>query len=143
LAVKVINAEGLILGRLASVVAKRLLDGEAIIITNAEKSIVIGSKDAIINNYLEKRARTHARKGPKFPRMPDRILKRTVRGMLPYQQARGRTALKNLKVYIGVPKEFAKSKTETIEKAKNIDNEKFLELGAISRYLGVELPENK
>jgi large subunit ribosomal protein L13 len=70
--------------------------------------------------------------------MPDRILKRTVRGMLPYQQARGRTALKNLKVYIGVPKEYEKDKAESLAQAKNISNDKYLELGEISKYLGAD-----
>ena len=134
--VAVINADGLILGRMASIISKRLLNGEEIIITNAEKAIVIGAKDSIVARYQAKRKLNHPRKGPKFPRMPDRILKRTVRGMLPYQQGRGRTALKNLKVYIGIPKEFKDNKSETLYKAKNIDNEKFLALGEISNYLG-------
>ena len=121
---------------MASIISKRLLNGEEIIITNAEKAIVIGAKDSIVARYQAKRKLNHPRKGPKFPRMPDRILKRTVRGMLPYQQGRGRTALKNLKVYIGIPKEFKDNKSETLDKAKNIDNEKFLALGEISNYLG-------
>jgi large subunit ribosomal protein L13 len=135
----VINAEGLILGRLASVVAKRLLNGEEIIITNAEKAIIVGGKTRIISEYRAKRKRIHARKGPLYPRLPDRILKRTVRGMLPYQQSRGRTALKNLKVYIGIPAEYRKAKAESIAQAKNESNEKFLELGAVSKYLGAKI----
>jgi large subunit ribosomal protein L13 len=137
--VAVIDANGLILGRMASIVAKRLLNGEEIIITNAEKAIVVGSKDTIVSQYQAKRKLNHPRKGPKFPRMPDRILKRTVRGMLPYQQGRGKTAFKNLKVYIGIPKEFKDNKSETLDKAKNIGNEKFLKLGEISTYLGASL----
>jgi large subunit ribosomal protein L13 len=134
----VINADGLILGRLSSVIAKRLLDGEEIIVTNAEKAIVIGARSSVLLQYKVKKDRTHARKGPKFPRMPDRILKRTVRGMLPYQQSRGRTALKNLKVYIGVPPEYKNKKSESLDQAKNISNEKFLELGEISKFLGAK-----
>lgn len=137
--VAVIDAKGLILGRMASIVAKRLLNGEQIIITNAEKAIVIGAKDSVITQYRAKRSLNHPRKGPRFPRMPDRILKRTVRGMLPYQQSRGRNAFKNLKVYIGCPKEFSKEKSETLDKAKNFDNEMFVELGQISKYLGANI----
>ena len=136
MAVTIINAQGLILGRMASVVAKRLLLGEEIIITNADKCIIIGSKSRIIRDYKAKRKLTHARKGPKFPRLPDRILKRTIRGMLPYQQPRGRTVYKKLRVYIGVPKEYQNKKAQTIDQAKNVTNEKFLELGEISKYLG-------
>ena len=114
----VINAEGLILGRLASVVAKRLLNGEEIVITNAEKAIVVGSKSNIMEQYKAKRKRTHARKGPIFPKMPDRILKRTVRGMLPYQKGRGREAFKRLRVYSGIPKSM---KPEDIQKIPELE----------------------
>ncbi|RLI06236.1 50S ribosomal protein L13, partial [Candidatus Bathyarchaeota archaeon] len=38
----VIDASGLILGRMASIVAKRLLEGEQIEIVNAEKAVVSG-----------------------------------------------------------------------------------------------------
>ena len=105
---KLINAEGLVVGRLASNVAKQILNGEEVIIVNAEKALISGSRKAILTEYQGRRKLTHARKGPHYPRMPDRILKRTVRGMIPYQTPRGRTAYKNLKVYIGVPKEFEK-----------------------------------
>ena len=139
MAVTVINAQGLILGRMASIVAKRLLSGEEIIIVNEEKTIIIGSKTRIINDYQTKRKLTHARKGPKFPRLPDRILKRTIRGMLPYQQARGRTVYKKLKVYIGIPSEYKNTKSETLKQAVNIKNEKYLELGEVSKYLGASI----
>lgn len=40
----VIDAEGLILGRMATYVAKRLLKGEGIAIVNAEKAVLSGKK---------------------------------------------------------------------------------------------------
>ena len=43
--VTLINADGLILGRMASKVAKRLLNGEEVIIVNAEKSRALGKKE--------------------------------------------------------------------------------------------------
>ncbi len=39
----VVDASGLILGRAASVIAKRLLNGESIVVVNAEKAVVTGS----------------------------------------------------------------------------------------------------
>jgi len=36
---KIVNAEGLVLGRMATVVAKHLLQGEKVEIVNAEKAI--------------------------------------------------------------------------------------------------------
>jgi large subunit ribosomal protein L13 len=109
----IIDADNVVLGRVASVIAKRLLNGEEIVVVNAEKALILGSREHIINDYLHKRARRHQRKGPFFPKKADQIFKRTVRGMLPYQKPRGREALKRLKVHIGVPPEFEGKKVET------------------------------
>ena len=136
---KIINAEGHILGRLASIVAKQLLSGTEIIVINAEKAILTGSKDAVFSKYKKMRELTHARKGPHFPRMPDRILKRTVRGMIPYQTPRGRKAIKNLKVYMGTPKEFENKKSESISQAQAGAVSHFVELGEVSRFLGAKI----
>ena len=105
----VFDADGLVLGRLASTVADMLLSSaradrdDKVVIINAEKAIVSGSSRSVLQNYHDKYALNHARKGPYFPRMPDMILKRTVRGMLPYQRkSSGRRALRNLRVEIGL-----------------------------------------
>ena len=85
----VFNADGMVLGRLASATADILLKAaredrdDKVVIINAEKAVVTGSKTSVFNKYQEKYKLNHARKGPFFPRMPDMILKRAVRGMLP------------------------------------------------------------
>lgn len=135
---KIINAENLVLGRLASNVAKRLLNGEEIIIVNAEKSIVTGSKESIMANYKHKRKLTHARKGPYYPKSPDRILKRTVRGMIPYKKQSGKDALKRLKIYIGVPKGMSDKKLETVEAAGASRAVRHMTLGEVSKLLGAK-----
>ncbi|MGC8496685.1 MAG: 50S ribosomal protein L13 [Thermoplasmata archaeon] len=135
----IIDAEGLIVGRLSSVVAKRLLDGGNVVIVNADKAIIIGRKDNIIQRYKAKYERGSIRKGPFFPRMPDRILRRTVRGMLPMKSSHGKMAYKNLMVYIGVPKEYADGKKIVIEEAKNEKVKGFITLKEISKQLGAKL----
>ena len=133
----VIDATDMPIGRLSSIVAKRLLNGEEIYIVNAERAIINGKKEEIIGRYRKKREIGGTkRKGPYFPRMPHMIIKRTVRGMLPYQQPRGRQALKRLKVYIGVPDEYRGATFETVEKAKGDHLVEFVELGRISRAIG-------
>jgi large subunit ribosomal protein L13 len=136
---KIINAEGLILGRMASVIAKQLLSGDEVVILNAEKAIIKGGKKMVYSKYRKMRELSHARKGPHFPRMPDRMLKRTIRGMIPYQSPHGRKAYKNLKVYIGTPKEFEKKKSESISSAEAKSLSQFVELGDVSRYLGAKI----
>ena len=86
----VVDATGLVLGRLASVTAKSLLAGEEIKIVNAEKALITGGKDYIFDDYGQTRARGHKERGPYFPRRPEMILKRTVRGMLPYKMRQGK-----------------------------------------------------
>jgi len=117
-AAKVVDASGLVLGRAASVIAKRLLNGETIVVVNAEKSVVTGGRTEVVAHYTEARARGSVRSGPHFPRYPDRIFRRTVRGMLPHLKTRGKVAFRRLTVHIGVPPEFAGHPTETIEIAR-------------------------
>ena len=93
--VAIIDAEGSILGRMCTKVAKRLLNGETIAIVNAEKALISGKRTTIKQNYTQKRQVGTYRKGPFFPRMPDRLVKRTVRGMIPYQTPHGRTAFRS------------------------------------------------
>jgi large subunit ribosomal protein L13 len=116
--VTLINADGLVLGRMASKVAKKLLNGEDVIIVNAEKSVLSGkkkSKVAEAKQFLEVGA---PKRGPFHYRRPDRIMRKTVRGMLPFKQPRGKTAYKKLKVFMGVPSELRDKKMETFTETK-------------------------
>ncbi|MEM3579472.1 MAG: 50S ribosomal protein L13 [Candidatus Bathyarchaeia archaeon] len=114
----IINAEGLILGRMASIIAKRLLKGEKIAIVNAEKTVISGKKKSRATEAKEFLEVGHPGKGPLHYRRPDRILRKTVRGMLPYKQSKGKQAFKRLRVFIGVPEELKDAKIETIEEAQ-------------------------
>ncbi len=134
----IIDANGALLGRLSTHAAKRLLGGEDIAIINAEKAIISGKKASIKKQYKAKREVGTYRKGPFFPRMPDRIVKRTIRGMIPYQTPHGRAAFKRLKCYIGVPKEFEGEKTEIIEQAKK-QPVGFITIEELSRSLGANI----
>jgi len=115
---KVINADGLILGRMASIIAKRLLKGEKIAVVNAEKAVISGKRKSRIAEAKEFLEVGHPGKGPFHYRRPDRILRRTIRGMLPYKQPKGKQAYKRLRVFIRVPDEFKSVEMETIEEAK-------------------------
>ena len=107
----VVDAEGQILGRMASLVAKMLLMGRRVVIVNSEKAVISGKRQSIVEEYkeyvLSKKTWKMPEKGPKKYVRPDMIVKRTIRGMLPYKQWRGRVAYKNLRVYIGVPEEYS------------------------------------
>ena len=103
----IIDATNAVIGRFASYVAKQALAGKSIIILNSENAIITGNKDSILRHYLQRRRRHgSSQKGPIFPSVAERILKRTIRGMLPHKQERGRIALKNVMCYKGVPEKY-------------------------------------
>jgi large subunit ribosomal protein L13 len=134
----IIDAEGAVLGRLCTVVAKRLLKGEDIIVVNSEKAIVTGKKEMIKAHYKHEREVGTYRKGPFFPRMPDRIVKRCVRGMIPYQEPHGRTAFKRLRCYMGVPKELKEKPLEKITSATK-HPASYMTLQEIAHFLGANV----
>ncbi len=116
---KIIDGANTVLGRLAAHTAKEALKGEEIVILNCEKVLITGNKNNIIEGFKAKRKRVGTtQKGPKYSLSIDRIVKRTIRGMLPNarRSGRGRDAYKRIKCYLGVPSEFENSKKETLKK---------------------------
>lgn len=113
----VIDGTNTSLGRLASFAAKQALLGKEISIVNCDEVVITGKPRNNILDYRVKRQRGGASlKGPFFPKHPERIVKRTIRGMLSYKQGRGRSAFKNVKCYNEVPKEFESAKKITVGK---------------------------
>ena len=140
--VTIINGDGLLLGRLASLVAQRGLAGEEIAIVNVENVIISGSRARVLANYRHKRERGASgdRWGPFVPRRPDHLMKRTIRGMLPYKRPRGIDAFKRIKTYVGVPAEFAGKEMEVLEEAhmNRLNNPNHVTLGAVCTFLGAK-----
>ncbi|MCQ2964282.1 MAG: 50S ribosomal protein L13 [archaeon] len=138
----IINGEGHILGRLASVVSKKLLEGEEIVVLNAEKIMLTGNKDWAYAKYkqrVDRKSISNPRDlGPKYPRRPEDIFRRTVRGMLPFKKSKGKVAFKGLKAFVGVPEEYADVELVTIPEAEYNNIKKGMELGEISKLLGAK-----
>jgi len=138
--VLVIDANNAVLGRIASRAAKALLDGEEVFIVNAENAVISGYPKSIVERYKARRAvrnKANPEHSPHWPRRPDMLVNRIVRGMLPYDRPRGKAASKRLRVYIGVPDELK----EKAQKAENAENEikthrKFIVIKDLCRELG-------
>jgi len=107
-------------------------------VVNAEKALITGDKAAILKEFAWRMDVGSTRKGPFFPKRPDRILHRAIKGMVPNKKARGKTALKRLKVCVAVPAEYKDKKLERIPEASRVTAESFLTLGEISTRLGAE-----
>jgi len=133
----VVDARDCIVGRVASNVAQRALEGEKIAVVNAEAAVVTGSKEDVLGTY-RKRAEVGSDRGPYYPKRPDRIFKRAIRGMLPYKTDRGRRAFENVRVYVGNPyDEDGEVLAETsLDRLSNI---RFITLGDVSDHLGANV----
>ncbi|HUU87677.1 MAG TPA: 50S ribosomal protein L13 [Candidatus Glassbacteria bacterium] len=135
--INIVNAEGLIMGRMASKVAKLLLNGNKVVIINAEKTIISGNKRSKVAEAMVFLEVGSPKRGPFHYRRPDKILRKTVRGMLPHRQPKGRTAYKKLKVFLGIPKEFEEKQMITLKDAKASKlTGPYFTLGELAREIG-------
>ena len=129
----IIDGKNMILGRAATQIAKQLIDGSSVHVINAEQMIITGDPMSIKEKYLERRRRGSPQHGPFFPIRPDLLVRRTVRGMLPYKTNKGRQAFKNLRTYIGNPNNASAG----IDEKKIISlRTKYMTVGKLSEALG-------
>lgn len=136
---KIYDATNHILGRMCSRIAKDLLNGERVCVVNVEKAVISGNPRERIEFYLERRRRGDPKKGPFFPRTPEGIFRRAVRGMLPWKKAKGRKAFSRLRVFVGVPEELKGKEFEKIEEADaNKLKGKYITLGELCLELGAK-----
>jgi len=137
----IIDGKDQILGRIASTVAKKALEGEEVTIVNCEEMIITGKKENIFEKFTFKREVGHPYHGPFYPRMPDRMVRRTIRSMLPYKQERGRKAFKRIQCFIGIPQEYMGKEITQIkgagkEKLRTLD---FISLKKLAQFLGKKI----
>lgn len=133
-----IDANDLIVGRLGAFVAKKALLGESIDIINAEQAVITGDKNDVIGHYKHERERGHPYKGPYLPLREDRLVKRMIRGMLPYKQERGASAFKRIRCYIGTPESLKGKKPESVINAhvSKMTNVKYIKIKELCHLLG-------
>ena len=130
----IFDAEGIIFGRVCSFAAKQALQGNEIIIINSEKSVITGNKKDIIQKYSTLRKKGgFSQKGPKYSKVPYKMLKRGIRGMLPdYTRGIGKQAFLKIKCHDGIPEEF---KNKEIKKLNKIKSDKYITLKELSQKI--------
>jgi len=141
--VVIVDCRGHLLGRLASTIAKELLNGQRVVCVRTEEINISGSlfrnklKYAL---FLRKRTATNPTRGPWHYRAPSRILWRVVRGMIPHKTERGKAALERLKVFEGIPHPFDRLKRVVVPGALKTLRlkpcRKFCVLGDLSAQVG-------
>lgn len=138
----IIDGKNHLLGRLASIVAKKLLQGEKVVVVRAEEIVISGNfhrSKLKYMSFLRKRCNINPARGAFHFRAPGKIFWRTVRGMLPHKTIRGNAALKNLRTYEGVPAKYQKTKSLHAPSASRFrlqPRRKFCLVGRLSHEVG-------
>mmetsp|Transcript_51788 Transcript_51788/g.71130 ORF Transcript_51788/g.71130 Transcript_51788/m.71130 type:complete len:202 (-) Transcript_51788:60-665(-) len=109
----VVDCKGHLLGRLASSIAKELLNGQKVVLVRSEDVNISGSlyrNKLKYANFKRKHMNSNPKQGPLHYRAPSKILWRTIRGMVPHKTPRGAAALDRLKCFEGIPHPYDRKK---------------------------------
>mmetsp|Transcript_12997 Transcript_12997/g.54571 ORF Transcript_12997/g.54571 Transcript_12997/m.54571 type:complete len:201 (-) Transcript_12997:93-695(-) len=141
--VVVIDGRGHLLGRLASIVAKQLLQGQHVVVVRAEGIVISGGIVRARQKYdyfKRLRMNTKPSHGPFHYAAPARMLWRTVRGMVPHKTKRGAAAFERFKAYEGIPPQYATVKRAVVPEALKVlrlaAGHKYCVLGDLSHQVG-------
>lgn len=136
--VLVVDATHQLVGRLATQVARAALHGKTVRVINSEKAVMSGKKKVILDDYKQRYQRGATREGPFTHRQPDRIVRRVIRGMLPYKTTRGNDAFKRIMCYIGTPVQLREATPVRFAGAdvSKLPTTRWVSIGEISKELG-------
>ncbi len=126
----IVNAENKVLGRLASDIARKIGDGEEVKVVNSEKAVISGDEKEVKEEYKTKYDRGARDFGPYYPKRPDKILKRTVKGMVPDGDE------EHVKAYLGVPEDLEDHEEVDVKEGNNLKNRNYVKLGEVSKFIG-------
>jgi len=140
---QVIDARGHLIGRLASTIAKELLNGQKIVLVRAEELHISGSLFRNLlkyHHFLKKKSSSNPDDGPFHYRSPARIFWRVLRGMLPHKRERGQRCLEHLKIFEGIPPVYQRVKRVVVPQALRVlrlrPGRKYTRLGDLSSHVG-------
>ena len=111
------------MGRLASIVAKNILNGNKVVVVRTEAINMSGNfyrNKLKYLKFLKLRCNVKPTRGPFHFRAPSKIFWRTVRGMIAHKTERGKAALKRLQAFEGVPPPYDKKKKMVIPSALKV-----------------------
>ncbi|XVF81179.1 hypothetical protein PTKIN_Ptkin15bG0136000 [Pterospermum kingtungense] len=139
----VVDGRKHMMGRLASIVTKEVLNGQIVVVVRCEEICLSGGlvrQKMKYMRFLRKRMNTKPSHGPIHFRSPAKIFWRTVRGMIPHKTKRGAAALARLKAYDGIPAPYDKTKRMVIPDALKVlrlqKGHKYCLLGRLSSEVG-------
>ena len=133
-----VNAEGIILGRLCSYVAKKALNGYTVDVVNVEKSVLTGTRRVVLEKFKRFRNMGEPFHGPFIGRSSRDLFKRSLKRMLPHKISRGVEAFARVKAYKGLPVRYKDTKLETLagSHVSKVPNTKYVKLERVTEFLG-------
>lgn len=137
----IVDGKNLIAGRLASKVAKAAVKGEKVIVINAEEVVIVGNKESTLEKFY---TRTHAsvlsnpHYGPKYDRIPSKILRRMVKGMLPNGPRARERIIKLVTIYNATPKLMPKEDIITFKEIEFDGHKNHITLKELGTLLGAK-----
>lgn len=137
----IVDGKNLIAGRLASKVAKAAVKGEKVLVLNAEEVVIVGNKKNILEKFY---TRTHAsvlsnpHYGPKYDRIPSKILRRMVKGMLPNGPRARERCIKLVTIYNSTPKLMPKEEVITFKEIEFDGHKNHITLKELGTLLGAK-----
>ncbi|XP_075980000.1 ribosomal protein L13A [Anticarsia gemmatalis] len=139
----VIDGRGHLLGRLAAVIAKVLLEGNKVVVVRCEQINISGNffrNKLKFMSFLRKRCNVNPARGPFHFRAPSKILWKTVRGMIPHKTERGKSALRRLRAYDGCPPPYDSRRRVVVPAALRVfclkPGRKYCHVGRLSHEVG-------
>ena len=122
-----------VVGRMASYAAKKALLGNEVIIVNCDEAIVTGPKQPLIETYQTKmKYGGTSQRGPYASKVPEKMMRRAIRGMLPWPKSRAREVYRSVKCYNKVPFEFKDKEKLNFKKTMK---GKYMTLGQLSKLI--------
>lgn len=136
----ILDATDLVLGRAASTTAKKLLEGNDVVVVNADKAVISGGKKSTLSEYdawTKIKSLVDPTQGPIHPTRPGDLFRVTVKGMLPMRKAKGKEAFNRLEAYAGIPSDYEGKETESIPGAdvNQLGTRRFIRLAELSKGL--------
>lgn len=135
----IIDASGLVAGRLASKVAKAARNGETIVVLNAENSVLVGKKSAVMKKFQQRvdaAVKSNPHYGPKYDRIPNKMLRKMIKGMLPNKSRTAERLIKRIEVFNTIPEKYEGKDMETIEEIKFNEKNEHMTMKKVAELLG-------
>jgi large subunit ribosomal protein L13Ae len=122
-AVTVVDGKGHLKGRLASYIAKELMNGQRVTVIRCESINISGSlfrNKLQYMQFMHKTMSSNPRRGVQHHREPAKVMWKCIRGMIPHKTKKGAAAMGRLKCFDGCPLSWNAKKKMVIPDALKV-----------------------